>query len=102
MRSKRRFRHRSNRRGSQVEAAGSWTVEAARLLLKSLHEPLQHPCPNLVRADLILDAVLEFGVVVDLHHDEAAGRLHHQRQADAIIRCIINICGLLSVAAGLG
>ena len=42
------------------------------LLLKSLDEPLEHADPDLVLADLVLDAVLEIGIVVDLHDDEAA------------------------------
>src|SRR5918992_4388495 len=48
---------------------------AARLLLKSFDEPLQEADPDLVFADLVLDAVLEVGIVIDLHHDEARGRL---------------------------
>src|SRR5262245_55893328 len=38
------------------------------LLLEALHEPLEQPDPDLVLADRVLDAVLEVGVVVDLHH----------------------------------
>src|SRR5579862_9006382 len=41
------------------------------LLLEPLDEPAQELDPDLVLADLILDAVLEIGVVVDLHDDEA-------------------------------
>src|SRR6266851_5636156 len=41
------------------------------LLLEALDEPAQQPRPDLVLADLVLDAVLEVGVVVDLHDDEA-------------------------------
>src|SRR3954452_3267663 len=41
------------------------------LLLEPLDEPLEHADPDLVLADLVLDAVLEVGVVVDLHDDEA-------------------------------
>jgi hypothetical protein len=44
----------------------------ARLLLEALDEPLEHADPDLVLADLVLDAVLEIGIVVDLHDDEAA------------------------------
>src|ERR1700677_3635290 len=41
-----------------------------------LHEPLQYSAPYLVLADLILDAVLEVRIVVDLdHHDRFAGLL---------------------------
>src|SRR5262245_40739699 len=43
-----------------------------RLLLEALDEPLEHADPDLVLAGLVLDAVLEIGVVVDLHDDEAA------------------------------
>jgi hypothetical protein len=46
--------------------------DSAALLLESLDEPLEHADPDLVLADLVLDAVLEIGVVVDLHDDEAA------------------------------
>src|SRR5258707_654786 len=42
------------------------------LLLESFDEPLEQPCPDLILADLVLDAVLEIGVVVDLHDDKAA------------------------------
>ena len=45
-----------------------------RLLLEPIDEPPQQPRPDFVLADRILDAVFEVGVVVDLHHDEAAGR----------------------------
>src|SRR5215470_367183 len=44
----------------------------ARLLFEALDEPLEHAHPDLVLADLVLDAVLEIGIVVDLHDDEAA------------------------------
>ena len=44
---------------------------AKRLLLEPFDEPLEHADPDLVLADLVLDAVLEVGVVVDLHDDEA-------------------------------
>src|SRR3977135_3913331 len=44
---------------------------SGRLLLESFDEPLEQPDPDLVLADLVLDAVLEIGVVVDLHDDEA-------------------------------
>src|SRR3954449_9774739 len=40
------------------------------LLLEPVDEPAQHLHPDLVLADLIFDAVLEVGVVVDFHHDE--------------------------------
>src|SRR5262245_8460334 len=54
----------------QVTPAGS--IRAARLLLEPLDEPLEHAGPDFVLADLVLNAVLEVGVVVDLHDDEAA------------------------------
>src|ERR1700694_4615646 len=43
----------------------------ARSLLEALDEPLQQADPDLVLADRVLNAVLEVGVVVDLHHHEA-------------------------------
>src|SRR6266571_7602448 len=43
-----------------------------RSLLEPLDEPLEQPRPDLVLAELVLDAVLEIGIVVDLHDDEAA------------------------------
>src|SRR5205809_4510005 len=42
-----------------------------RSLLEALDEPLEQPCPDLVLADLVFDAVLEIGVVIDLHDNEA-------------------------------
>src|SRR5947208_13925362 len=42
-----------------------------RSLLEALDEPLEQPCPDLVLADLVFDAVLEIRVVIDLHDDEA-------------------------------
>src|SRR5262249_53571020 len=48
------------------------TVEVEPLLLEALDEPAQKPHPDLVLADLVLDAVLEVGVVVDFHHHNAA------------------------------
>jgi hypothetical protein len=54
-----------------LDAGQPEITEIAPLLLKPLDEPLQHLHPVLVLADLVLDAVLEVGVVVDLHHDEA-------------------------------
>ena len=46
-----------------------------------LDEPLQYPRPHLVLADLILDAVLEVRIVVDLDHRDALRRL---LQVDAV------------------
>src|SRR2546430_4657908 len=43
-----------------------------RSLLEPLDEPLEQPRPDLVLADLVLDAVLEIRVVVDFHDDETA------------------------------
>src|SRR5579862_1201547 len=43
----------------------------ARLLLEALDEPAQQPHPDFVLADRVLDAVLEVGIVVDLHDDDA-------------------------------
>src|SRR5262249_20136043 len=48
------------------------TVEVEPLLLEALDEPAQKPHPDLVLADLVLDAVLEVGVVVDFHHHNPA------------------------------
>src|SRR5262249_58929614 len=45
---------------------------APRLLLEALNEPLEQPDPDLVLADRVLDAVLEVGIVIDLHDHEAA------------------------------
>src|ERR1700694_4462464 len=45
--------------------------EVTSLLLEALDEPLQQADPDLVLADRVLDAVLEIGVVVDLHDHEA-------------------------------
>src|SRR5262249_49981103 len=59
-------------RSIQTLARERGTAPTARLLLEPLHEPTQHAGPDLVFADLVLDAVLEVGVVVDLHHDKAA------------------------------
>ena len=77
------------------------------LLLKSLDEPLEQLHPDFVLADLILDAVLEIGVVIHLHHDEAgvglldvdaveplpdrACRAH--RNVDQVPRCLIELEG---------
>ena len=46
-------------------------MTAESLLLEPLDEPLEHADPDLVLADLVLDAVLEVGVVVDLHDNKA-------------------------------
>src|SRR5262245_33898215 len=51
------------------------------LLLEALDEPLEQAHPDLVLADRILDAMLEAGVIVDLHdHDAVVGLL----EVDAI------------------
>src|SRR4029077_16352148 len=64
--------------GKLASALGkSWraifpSLQVFKLLLEPLDEPLEQPCPDLILADLVLDAVLEVRVVVDLHDDEAA------------------------------
>ena len=42
------------------------------LLLETFYEPLKKPNPDLVLADLVLDAVIKIWIVVDLHYEEAA------------------------------
>jgi hypothetical protein len=41
-------------------------------MLETFYEPLEKPYPDLVLADLVLDAVIEIWIVVDLHHDESS------------------------------
>src|SRR5712692_10537106 len=41
------------------------------LLLEPFDEPFEQTGPDLVLADLVLDAVLEVRIVVDFHYDEA-------------------------------
>src|SRR5712691_7424952 len=66
-----RNRARGNRRVRPRCDAPQHEAIAYTLLLESFDEPLEQPGPDLVLADLVLDAVLEVGVVVDLHDDEA-------------------------------
>ena len=47
---------------------------AERLLLEALDEPFEQTDPDLVLLDLVLDAVLEVGVVVDLDDDRCRRR----------------------------
>src|SRR5207244_172522 len=47
-------------------------------------EPFEQLDPNLVFADLIFDAVLEIGIVVDLHDDEAMVGLFDVDAVEAI------------------
>src|SRR5258706_11679347 len=49
-----------------------YEADAVTLLLEPVDEPAQQLHPDLILADLVLDAVLEIGVVVDLHHHDAA------------------------------
>src|SRR6266849_3781356 len=46
-----------------------------RLFLQPLDEPPQDANPYFVLAGRILDAVLDIGIVVDLHHHDPVGRL---------------------------
>src|SRR5262245_38175468 len=41
-------------------------------LLETIGKPLQQTDPDLVLADGVLNPVLEIGIVVDFHHDDAA------------------------------
>src|SRR5262249_22939154 len=71
--------------GTRPLRTSTHSFDAVRaLLLKSLHKPLQRPRPNLFLPHLVLDAVLEVGVVVDLHHDEAVGGLLHVDAVEAV------------------
>ena len=55
---------------SRVEDARK-RADGPTLLLESFDEPFEQPRPDFVLADLVLDAVLEVGVVVDLHDNKA-------------------------------
>src|SRR6478752_8967881 len=76
--------------GKLASALGkSWraifpSLQVFKLLLEPLDEPLEQPCPDLVLADLVLDAVLEVRVVVDLHDDEAAVGLLDVHAVEAV------------------
>ena len=59
--------------GAMLSSGGrtASSVRSRRRLLEPVDEPAQQPHPDFVLADGILDAVLEVGIVVDLHDDDA-------------------------------
>src|SRR5262245_23830201 len=65
-------------------AAWRGAPELPPLILQPLDEPTQDAHPHLLLADRVLDAVLDVGIVLDLHHPDAVRGLLEVDAVEAV------------------